>query len=99
MFDKALVVVGEDTRPILFIPENLPEGKTFLKIVDGGIDIGVDKKVYGQIRDMEDIALTMLGLQDEIGMSTYTGNDPDAGLPETIEYVAQVTDTRFKKTK
>lgn len=99
MFDKALVVIGEDARPILFIPENLPAGKTFLHIVDGGIDIGVGKKVYGQIRDIEDVALTMLGMQNEIGMATYQGKDPDEDLPEKIEYVAEVTDTRFKNAK
>lgn len=99
MFDKALVLVDDEARPILIIPESLPEGKTFLNIVDGGFDIVVGKKTCGEIRGMEDTALVMLGLQEEIGMSTYTGEDPDAEMPETIEYVAQVTDTRFLKTK
>jgi hypothetical protein len=95
MFDTALVLVDENARPVLLIPENLPEGKTFLNIVDGGIDIGVGEKIFGQVRRMDDTSLAMLGLHEQIGMATFTGEDPDA-LPETIEYVAQVTDTRFK---
>jgi len=94
MFDTALVMVDENARPILIIPENLPEGHTFLNIVDGGIDIGVDKKVYGRIRDLEDYLLAMLGLQDKIGMATFKGEDP-AAMPDAIQYVAEVTDTRF----
>lgn len=94
MFNTAFVLVDEMARPILIIPENLPVGDTFLNIVDGGIDIGVGEKVLGQIRDMEDASLAMLGLQEEIGMATFLGKSEKEELPETIQYVARVTDTR-----
>lgn len=94
MFDTAFVMIDEMARPILIIPEDLPEGKTFLKIVAGGIDIGVDKEVYGQIRTMEDASLAMIGLHDTVGMATFSGKE-GADLPEKIQYVAKVTDTRF----
>lgn len=95
MFDTAFVVIDELARPILIIPEDLPEGETFLNIVAGGIDIGVDEKVYGQIRDMEDESLALLGLHEQVGMATFKGQSGADQLPEEIEYVATVTDTRF----
>lgn len=95
MFDTALVMIDEMARPILIIPENLPKGETFLNIVEGGLDIGVDKKIYGQIRDMDDAALAMVGLHDEVGMATFKGESADDVMPDTIQYVAKVTDTRF----
>jgi len=93
MFDTAFVMVDELARPILIIPEALPEGKTFLNIVNGGIDIGVGTKILGQIRDMDDAELAMLGLHDAVGMATFKGQ-PNEEMPDTVQYVADVKDTR-----
>ena len=94
MFDTALVIIDELARPILIIPEDLPKGKPFLKIVDGGIDIGVGKKTYGQIRDMDDASLAMLSLHDAVGMATFKGENKEE-MPDTVQYVATVKETRF----
>lgn len=94
MFEAAFVLIDEMSRPIIIIPEDLPDGEPFLNIVEGGIDIGVDKKVYGQIRDMEDVSLAMLGLHDHIGMATFKGEVKETA-PEKIQYVATVNDLRF----
>lgn len=94
MFDTALVLVDELARPILVIPEELPEGETFLNIVDGGIDIGVGRTVFGRIREMEEESLAMLGLHDAVGMATFKGQEAEE-MPDKVQYVAKVTDTRF----
>ena len=94
MFDTAFVLVDEMARPILIIPEDLPHGKTFLKIVEGGIDIGVDKAICGQIRNMDDATLALLGLQQSVGLATFTGQEDGQQMPDRIQYVADVTDTR-----
>lgn len=91
MFDTAYVLVSASGQPVLILPETLPQGDTFLDIVAGGIDIGVDGEVIGRIREMEDTTLAMIGLQEEIGMAT-AHNDQ---LPDAIEYVARVSDKRF----
>jgi hypothetical protein len=95
MFDTVFVVMDNLARPVLLLPEDLPQGNAFLNIVEGGIDIGVGEKVLGQIRDMDEESLMMLGLQAKIGMATLKGkkNQP---LPEKIQYVADVHDTRFE---
>ncbi|HEY8964533.1 MAG TPA: hypothetical protein VIN59_08755 [Alphaproteobacteria bacterium] len=93
-FDTAFVVLDEEAKPIIIIPEDLPEGEAFLKIVNGGIDIGVGELVRGQIRGMDDAQLAMLGLQDSIGMATFKGQVGEE-MPNEIAYVATVTDTRF----
>ncbi len=95
MFDTAFIVIDEQARPVLIIPEALPAGEAFLNIVENGINIGVGEKVYGEIRDMEDTSLALLGLQDTVGMATFEGNTENDPLPEEIQYVATVTDTRF----
>jgi len=93
MFDTAYVLVDDNARPVLIIPEYLPEGATYLNIVEGGIDIGVNDNVLGRIRDMDDASLMILGLQDEVGMSTFEGKEGE-DMPDTIQYVATVRDTR-----
>ena len=94
MFDQALVIIDEMARPVLIIPEELPKGKPFLKIVDGGIDIGVDETTLGQIREMDDASLALIGLQDAVGMATFKGEAGEE-MPDKIQYVADVTETRF----
>lgn len=94
MFETAFVIIDDLARPILIIPEELPKGKAFLNIVDGGIDIGVGKKTCGQIRNMDDASLAMLGLQDKVGMATFKGEEGEE-MPDTIQYVADVHETRF----
>ncbi|MCB1538933.1 MAG: hypothetical protein KDJ49_08210 [Alphaproteobacteria bacterium] len=94
MFDSALLVIDEQARPVLIIPQELPEGNTFVNIVEGGIDIGVGNKVYGAVREMHDTSLALLGLQDELGLATFRGETPDEQMPDEIQYVATVTDTR-----
>lgn len=93
-FESAFVVIDEQARPIVIIPEDLPEGEAFLKIVNDGIDIGVGNDVHGKIRGMDDAQLAMLGLFDEVGMATFKGKDGEE-MPDTIAYIASVTDTRF----
>lgn len=95
MFDTALILIDDLARPVLIIPEDLPKGDAFLNIVAGGFDVGVGGKTFGKIRDMQDESLALLSLQEKIGMATYKGEKATDELPETIQYVAQVTDTRF----
>jgi len=92
MFDTAYILIDSNGHPILLLPERLPQGDTFLNIVAGGVDIGVNGKVLGRIREMEDSTLAMLGLHEEIGMATAENDD---ALPDHIEYMATVNDTRF----
>lgn len=94
MFDTAFVMIDEQARPVLIIPDDLPKGEAFLHIVDGGIDIGVDTKTCGQIRGMDDEALALLGLQDAVGLSTFRGDEGET-MPDTIQYVAKVREMRF----
>ena len=94
IFETAFVLVDEQARPIIIIPEDLPDGDTFLNIVNGGIDIGVGESVLGSIRNIDDASLAMLGLQTEVGMATYKGADGEQ-MPDSIQYVAVVKDTRF----
>ncbi len=94
MFDTAMVIIDELARPVLIIPEDLPQGKAFLNIVKGGIDIGVDKTVCGQIRDMDDASLALIGLQEAVGLSTFKGAENEE-MPDTIQYVADVREMRF----
>lgn len=95
MFDTVIVLLDDLARPVLLIPEDLPEGDAYVDIVPKGIDIRVGEKIYGRIRDIDDTSLALFGLQDEIGMSTYKDGKETDSLPETIEYVAAVRDTRF----
>ena len=94
VFDTAFVVMDEQARPVIIIPEDLPEGDAFLKIVTGGIDIGVGENIHGAIRGMEDDALAVLGMHNSVGMATYKGQSGEH-MPDKIAYVATVTDTRF----
>lgn len=94
MFDQALVIIDEMARPVLIIPEDLPKGKPFLKIVEGGIDIGVGETTLGQIREMDDASLALIGLQDAVGLATFKGKEGEV-MPDKIQYVADVTETRF----
>ncbi|NBX66271.1 MAG: hypothetical protein EBQ96_04670 [Proteobacteria bacterium] len=94
MFDSALVIIDEMARPVLIIPEELPKGKAFLKIVEGGIDIGVNETTLGQIRDMDTASLALIGLQEAVGMATFKGAEGEE-MPGKIQYVADVTETRF----
>lgn len=94
MFDTALVIIDKKARPILIIPEELPKGKPFLKIVNGGVDIGVDDKILGKVRNIDEASLALLGLQDAVGMSTFKGNEGEE-MPDKIQYVADVTETRL----
>jgi|GEM_PF-2317636 len=94
IFDTAFVLVDEQARPIIIIPAELPDGDTFLNIVNGGIDIGVGSNVYGSVRNIDDASLAMLGLQDQVGMATYKGAEGEE-MPDEIQYVAKVNDTRF----
>lgn len=94
MFDTALVVMDDQARPVLVIPEALPAGDAFVRIVAGGIDIGVAGAVCGEIREMDDATLAMLGMQDRVGMAVFKGEDGET-MPEKIQYVARVDETRF----
>ncbi|MBU6235471.1 MAG: hypothetical protein KGQ41_06470 [Alphaproteobacteria bacterium] len=93
LFETALVILDEHARPILIIPDELPDGETFLNIVEGGIDIGVGKTLCGKIRKMDEATLTMLGLQDEVGMVTFKGHEGEE-MPDTVQYVAKVYEKR-----
>lgn len=95
-FDTAFVIIDEHARPIVIIPQDLPDGDAFITIVPGGIDIGVGNDTYGKIRDMDDTQLALFALHPKIGMATYKG-DENEPMPDTIAYVANVTDTRFKE--
>ncbi len=95
MFDTVIVLIDDLAKPVLLIPEDLPQGDAFVDIVPQGIDILVGDKVFGRVRDIDDTSLALLGLQEEIGMSTYKGEKETDDLPDTIQYVAAVRDTRF----
>ncbi len=95
MFDTVIVLLDDQARPVLLIPEDLPAGDTYVDIVSQGIDIRVGEAIQGSIRDIDDTSLAMLGLQDKIGMATYKGTKETDTLPDTIQYVASVRDTRF----
>jgi hypothetical protein len=94
MFDTAFVMIDAQAKPFLIVPETLPEGTAFIRIIEGGIDIGVDSTVYGAIRAMEDSTLALLGMQESVGLATFKG---DAGevMPSTMQYLAHVYETRF----
>lgn len=94
MFETAFVIMDGYARPILIIPEDLPEGNAVLSIVDGGFDIKVGKKLCGKIRKVDEASLTMLGMQDAVGMATFKAEDGEE-MPDKIQYVAEVRETRF----
>jgi hypothetical protein len=94
MFDTAFVMIDAQAKPFLIVPEPLPEGAAFIRIIEGGIDIGVGTTVYGAIRTMEDSTLALLGMQDSIAMASFEGRDGEA-MPHQAQYIARVHDTRF----
>lgn len=93
LFDTALMMLDDESHPVLLIPTTMPDGDAFIRIVDSGIDIGVNGTVYGALRDMEDEELALLVLAQKVPLSTFDV-DKDETLPDTIDHLATVTDTR-----
>lgn len=93
IFDTALMMLDDDARPVLLIPDTMPEGDAFLHIVSDGIDIGVNDKIYGSLREMEDEELTLLSLHPTVDIATFDP-DKDETLPETADHTATITDKR-----
>ncbi len=94
MFDTAFVMIDAQAKPFLIVPEHLPEGACFIRIIEGGIDIGVGTTVYGAIRAMEDSTLALLGMQESVAMATFEGLEGEP-IPTQMQYIARVHDPRF----
>lgn len=92
MFDTAYVVIDDLARPVLILPETLPDGEAFLTILDGAIEIGVANTIHGKIDNLEDEVLNLLGLHNTVGMATFDMTHKT--MPDDIQYVANVTDKR-----
>lgn len=89
MIKGAHIVQDNMNRPIVVLPDYLPEGKTILTLGRNNFDITVNSEVKATINDVSAELIVLLGIQNKVGITVHT-EDMGTKLPEKILYVADI---------
>lgn len=88
VFETAEVLLDTYGRPVFVLPQDLPEGDCTIRPDEGVLEFFVGNQKVGNIRDVPDELVTLVAVQESVGMIVWA--DESKACPDSLTHVATV---------